>query len=81
MSAIDVLPDRSSSAATSRADCSLEVVIARLKTSADSGASSLRYGKNSLPYSSCTTFFPVRTASSSLGQASQVHGSVHHRAM
>ncbi len=37
--------------------------------------------KNSLPYRSSTTFRPVRTASSSLGQASQVQGSVHHSEM
>ncbi len=81
MSATEEAPDRSRSAATSRADCLLEVVMARLKTSADSGASSLRWTKNSLPYRSSTTLRPVRTASSSFGQASQVHGSVHHRVM
>lgn len=63
------------------ADCLLDVVIARLKTSAESPASWCRYSKNPLPYRSSKTLLPVRTASSSRGQASQVHGSVHHSEM
>lgn len=42
MSATEVLADRSRRAATSWADCRLDVVMARLNTSADWGASSLR---------------------------------------
>lgn len=81
MSATDFTPRRSSSFATSWADCELDVVMARLKTCADSGASSLRYSKNSLSYTSSKTLRPERTASSSFGQTFHVHGSVHHRAM